>query len=93
MSHTTVDHLPAAVAHGLRAGTLAPYLGPGLLALCPPPAPPADPLALVGLLTAKASVPGKIRNRLTAAAQFIENFKHRKTLVTLMAEAFGLKPM
>ena len=39
-------------------------------------------------MTAKVSVPHKIRNNLTAAAQFIENFKHRKTVVKLMAEAF-----
>jgi hypothetical protein len=45
------------------------------------PAPPADPVALAAVLTTKISVPGKIKNRLTAAAQFIENFKHRKTLV------------
>jgi hypothetical protein len=37
------------------------------------------------------SVPGKIKNRLTAAAQFIENFKHRKTLVKAMDEAFALQ--
>jgi hypothetical protein len=40
------------------------------------------------VLTTRVSVPGKIRNRLTAAAQFIENFKHRKTLVKAMGEAF-----
>jgi hypothetical protein len=51
--------------------------------------PPADPLALARQLTAKVSVPGKIKNRLTAAAQFIENFKHRKTLVKGMDEAFA----
>jgi len=88
---TTVTTLPGAVAEGLAAGTLAPYLGPGLLALCTGPAPPADPVALAGQLTAKVSVPGKIKNRLTAAAQFIENFKHRKTLVKGMGEAFALQ--
>ncbi len=43
MSHNTVDHLPAAVTHGLEAGALAPYLGPGLLALCSGSAPPPWP--------------------------------------------------
>jgi hypothetical protein len=38
------------------------------------------------------AVPGKIKNRLTAAAQFIENFKHRKTLVKAMNEAFAPRP-
>jgi hypothetical protein len=85
---TTLTQLPAAVAQGLVRGTLAPYLGPGLLPLCSGPTPPADPLGLAAVLTAKVSVPGKIRNRLTAAAQFIENFKHRKTLVNAMNEAY-----
>jgi hypothetical protein len=44
------------------------------------------PAALAAVLTARVSVPGKIRHRLTAAAQFIENFKHRKTLVKAMDE-------
>jgi hypothetical protein len=81
--------LPPSLLEGLETGTLAPYLGPGLLALCEGATPPADPLALAAALTSKVSVPGKIRNRLTAAAQFIENFKHRKTLVKAMGEAFA----
>ncbi|WP_088284534.1 SIR2 family protein [Ideonella sp. A 288] len=88
MPSSTLYDLPATVADGLAAGTLAPYLGPGMLALCDGPTPPADPVALAAVLTARVSVPGKIRNRLTAAAQFIENFKHRKTLVSAMNEAF-----
>ena len=90
MSHTTVSSLPAEVAAGLRRGTLAPYLGPGLLALCDGAQAPHDAPSLAAVLTARVSVPGKIRNRLTAAAQFIENFKHRKTLVTAMNEAFSM---
>ncbi|WP_128000724.1 SIR2 family NAD-dependent protein deacylase [Piscinibacter defluvii] len=89
---TTFDHLPPQVAAGLAAGTLAPYLGPGLLSLCEGPLPPADPLALAATLAARSSVPGKIRTRVTAVAQFIENFKHRKTLVGLMGEAFATAP-
>jgi SIR2-like domain len=89
MSFDTLDHLPDAVAQGLARGTLAPYLGPGMLALCDGARPPSDPAALAAVLTARVSVPGKIRNRLTAAAQFIENFKHRKTLVAAMTEAFA----
>jgi len=49
---------------------------------------PASPEDLVGRLIAKASVPHKIRKNLTAAAQFIENFKHRRTVKTAMTEAF-----
>ena len=88
MSYETLNELPAALIEGLEGGTLVPYLGPGLLALCDS-APPADPVALATTLTAKVSVPGKIKNRLTAAAQFIENFKHRQTLAKTMNEAFA----
>jgi hypothetical protein len=54
----------------------------------PDTALPASPEALVKLLTAKITVPGKVRNNLTAAAQYIENFKHRVTLVKAMTAAF-----
>ena len=86
----SLNELPDALIEGLQAGTLSPYLGPGMLGLCEGPTPPADATALAAVLTAKVSVPGKIRNRLTAAAQFIENFKHRKTLVKVMTEAYTL---
>lgn len=93
MSFATLDHLPDAIGAGLVAGTLAPYLGPGLLSLCDPQPVPADPLALAAVLTARTSVPGKIKQRLTQAAQFIENFKHRKTLVSGMNSAFEAQPL
>ena len=92
MTYATVQEVPAAVLDGLAAGTLAPYLGPGMLSLCEGTAAPADAPALAAVLTAKVSVPGKIKNRLTAAAQFIENFKHRKTLVKGMDEAYAGAP-
>ncbi len=92
MSFQTLDHLPEEVAAGLAAGRLAPFCGPGLLALCEGARPPADAPALATVLTAKVSVPGKIRYRLTAAAQFIENFKHRKTLVAAMDAAYAAVP-
>ena len=92
LSHESAEEIPAELVEGLAAGTLAPFLGPGMLALCDGATPPADPLALAAALTAKVSVPGKIRNRLTAAAQFIENFKHRKTLVAAMDAACAARP-
>ncbi len=73
----------------LAAGQLIPYTGAGVLSLSKHCEVPAAPEALVGRLTTKASVPHKIRNNLTAAAQFIENFKHRKTVATVMTEAFS----
>ncbi len=84
--------LPTELEASLRAGTLIPYLGPDVLALAPDYAVPNTPEALVALLTAKVTVPHKIRNRLTQAAQFIENFKHRKTLIDQMNAAFTAEP-
>ncbi len=79
----------ADIHKALNEGRLIPYLGPGVLTLsgeaC---AVPTGPDVLVEKLTAKASVPHKIRKNLTAAAQFIENFKHRKTISTVMTAAF-----
>jgi hypothetical protein len=78
------------IQSGLVNGRVIPYLGPGVLGLSAGEVKvPATHLDLVGKLTAKASVPHKIRNNLTAAAQFIENFKHRKTVATAMREAFS----
>ncbi len=50
---------------------------------------PRTPEELAAAITGKVTVPHKIRKRLTAAAQFIENFKHRKTIVHLMSECFA----
>jgi hypothetical protein len=78
------------IQSGLVNGRVIPYLGPGVLGLSAEEVKvPATQQDLVGKLTAKASVPHKIRNNLTAAAQFIENFKHRKTVATAMREAFS----
>lgn len=85
------------VRQALLAGHAVPYLGPGLLSLGQPGGEvdqgvPATPLDLVKRLVAQATVPHKVRNRLTQAAQYIENFKHRKTVVKLMNEAFAHRP-
>jgi len=85
----TVALLSEITSH-LEEGDIVPYLGPGVLDLVPGGSPvPNSPEALVQRLVAKSSVPHKIRGNLTAAAQYIENFKHRKTLVGYMAEAFA----
>ncbi len=86
MTATTVE----IILEELASGVVIPYLGAGVLALAGKDCPlPASPEVLVDRLTAKASVPYKIRKNLTAAAQFIENFKHRKTVVKAMTEAFS----
>lgn len=80
------------ILEGLSTASIIPYLGPEMLALTPDYDVPATPEVLAGMLTSKVSVPHKIRNRLTQAAQFIENFKHRKTLLTHMNAAFAVPP-
>jgi len=80
------------IARSLDTGAVIPYLGPDLLSLCSDVRVPATPLALAERMTSKVSVPHKIRKRLTQAAQFIENFKHRKSVVHLMDEAFAATP-
>ena len=80
------------IASHLATGAVIPYMGPEMLSLCSDVAVPMTPLALAENMTAKVSVPHKIRKRLTQTAQFIENFKHRKSVVHLMNEAFAATP-
>jgi hypothetical protein len=80
------------IARSLDTGAIIPYLGPDMLSLCKDLQVPATPQALAESMTGKVSVPHKIRKRLTQAAQFIENFKHRKSVVHLMNEAFASTP-
>jgi len=86
----TAMQLDAIIA-ALAEKRVIPYLGPGMLALTVEKTVPATAVALAEQLAAKTTLPFKIRKNLTAAAQYIENFKHRKTLVTLMNEAFAHK--
>ncbi len=80
------------IASRLAKGVVIPYLGPDMLSLCSDIQVPGTPLALAENMSTKVSVPHKIRKRLTQAAQFIENFKHRKSVVHLMNEAFAATP-
>ncbi|MEW6682493.1 MAG: SIR2 family protein [Nitrospirota bacterium] len=74
------------IAAGLVEGTIIPYLGPGVFQT--QAGVPVGPSELADWLCHKIAVPGRIRGNLTAVAQYIENFKHRKTLTHLMNEAF-----
>ncbi|MGB1027232.1 MAG: SIR2 family NAD-dependent protein deacylase [Rhodospirillaceae bacterium] len=81
------------IADGLKSGHLIPYLGPGVLetgnADCPVP---TTPRGLVERLTMKVGVPGRIRNNLWAAAQYIETHRHRVTLTRILEEIFAPVP-
>ncbi len=82
--------LRAALLAGLDRGEVIPYLGPGLVELCSAADPvPVSPTALADFLGSKVTVPGRVRGNLGGSAQYIENFKHRKTLVDLMQQAFA----
>ncbi len=78
------------IAETFDGGNAIPFLGPGVLSFDGPGRQlPDSHKALVGHLTSKSSVPHKVRNNLGAAAQFIENFKHRSTVTNAMTEAFS----
>ena len=88
-----MDPVLAKITTCAAAGQLVPYLGAGLIDLVEAAAvPPASSATLVKKLTERVSVPPRSRNNLTGAAQFIENFKHRKTLRGLMSDAFAPRP-
>jgi hypothetical protein len=74
------------IVSDLADGRVVPYLGPGIFHAGADF--PVSHHALVEWFCTQVSVPGRFRDNLSAAAQYIENFKHRKTLVRLMQEAF-----
>ena len=76
----------------IAAGRLIPFLGPDLLGLEGPPLVPAGARDLAHLLSTKVAVPGRIRNNLWHAAQYIESNRHRVTLDRLMADLFRPVP-
>jgi hypothetical protein len=78
----------ADVAARLRAGTIVPYLGPGL-AETSKPAAPMNPEALAAFFGTKVALPRRAKGNAWAAAQHIESYKHRSTVTALMSEAFA----
>jgi hypothetical protein len=77
------------IAAALVGGRLAPYLGPELLLLEEANAwLPVRPETLAERLARRAPVPGRLRRNLTATAQYIENFRHRRVLRGLVREVF-----
>ena len=76
------------IAVDIAAGRMVPYLGPGLLDVGPRTTLPSTAEALAMALHAKAPVGAAIRGNLWGTAQFIEQRRHRKTLVSYMADIF-----
>lgn len=86
----TLDLLLEEIVVLLDAGRLIPYLGPETVLLeAANQALPVRPEVLAAALAKRTAVPGRLRKNLTGAAQYIENFKHRKTLKTYMLDAFA----
>ncbi len=82
----------ADVRFGLEADRLIPYLGPELLALSGEPPVPIRPETVAAALHAKAPAPSKIRTNMWSVAQFIEQRRHRNTLVAYMSQIFAAQP-
>jgi hypothetical protein len=87
----TMDKDLSEIFSGLAEGRIIPYLGPGLLPEAGATLPSELP-ALAEVLSSQVAVPHKVRRNLTGAAQYIENFKHRKTLVGMMDKTFAGDP-
>lgn len=85
---TDAEALLADVTARLRAGSIVPYLGPGLAALSKPDVP-LTPDALAIFFGTKVALPRRARGNAWAAAQHIESNKHRSTVTGLMAQAFA----
>jgi hypothetical protein len=73
---------------GLESGRLIPYLGPAALEADGAARIPTTDEGLVLRLGAGQPVPARIRRNLAAVAQYIENFRHRKSLRARMLEVF-----
>jgi hypothetical protein len=78
------------VIAGLKAGTLVPYLGAEVVLLEAANAGlPVSTEALIARFGKKVPIPGRLRKNLTAAAQYIETFRHRKIWRGLMTDAYA----
>ena len=80
--------LPQEIVSLLLEGRLIPYIAPGILADSEAKVP-AGYTELAAYLGSKVALPRRVRGNAWAAAQYIENFRHRATLDRLMAEAFA----
>ncbi len=78
------------VADGIARDRLAPFLGPGLFQAAGAGATiPLEPETLAAELHKRAPAPGRIRTNMWSVAQFIEQRRHRKTLIAYMSEIFS----
>jgi hypothetical protein len=72
----------------LRAGTLMPYLGPGVAELAASPVPTTYE-DLAAFLGRQVALPRRARGNCWSAAQYIETTRHRVTLERMLQGAFA----
>ncbi len=77
-----------AALRGVEAGSIIPYLGAGVAALSGG-AMPASPAALAALVETRVRAPRRASGNLWAVAQFAETRRHRRTVATLIEQAFA----
>jgi hypothetical protein len=75
------------IVQRLTTGQTIPYLGPGVIADAAPV--PVTPETLALALHTRVPAPSRIRTNMWSVAQFIEQRRHRRTLVQMMAEIFA----
>lgn len=75
---------------GLLTGRAIPFLGPGALTMTGAAIPvPTAPEGVAAALNRFTAAPGRIRTNMWSVAQYIEQRRHRRTLVANMAEIFA----
>ncbi len=89
LTGTAAEDYLAEVRLGLLADRFVPYLGPELAVLSGATSVPVTPEAVAAALHAKAPAPSKIRTNMWSVGQFIEQRRHRNTLVAYMSEIFS----
>lgn len=72
----------------IENGWLIPYLGPAVLEAGPATTVPLTTAELAMQLHARAPVTAALRGNMWGTAQFIEQRRHRKTLIAFMADIF-----
>ncbi len=76
------------VGEGLRAGTLVPFIGPGVSALGTHAAP-LSPGELADFFATKTALPKRAKGNCWSAAQYIESTRFRDTVTHWLQEAFA----
>ncbi|QSR89468.1 SIR2 family NAD-dependent protein deacylase [Methylacidiphilum caldifontis] len=89
MDNASVESCIEEILKAIDSGQVVPYLGPGILGLSKEGASlPQNPEMLSERLASLVAVPSRIRKNLWSTSQYIENYRHRKTLKALLSQLF-----